>query len=280
MFANRTWWITGASSGIGAALARALSEAGASLILSGRNEAALNGVAETCRVPVLILPFEATDFSRMQALAEEACNWAAHETGSVYGLISNAGISQRSLAAETAFEVYQKIISVILLAPIALTQAVLPRMISSGEGQIVGISSVAGIPGTPLRSAYSAAKHGLIGYHDSVQAETERLGLHVLVVAPGSVKTNVSRNAPDAAARARGDSDDAIENGMEPAVAAARILDALRSGHRELILAEGAEAEMARMRRSAPDALFDSLSMQVRGAYASRMGASQSAGTP
>lgn len=276
MFEGKTWWITGASSGIGEALAMALSEARASLVLSGRNEAALGAVAAACKSPVLQLPFEATDFSRLPEIAEKAWAWSAGQSGGLYGLVNNAGISQRSLAKDTALEVYRKIIDVDLLAPIALTQAVLPRMISAGEGQIVGISSVAGIVGAPLRSAYSAAKHGLIGYHDSVRAETAHLGLRVLVVAPGSVRTNVSRNALDASAQTRGVSDDAIEAGMAPSVAAGRIIEALRAGTRELILAEGAEAEMARLRRSNPDALFDALSSLVAGGYASRMGASES----
>ena len=70
-------------------------------------------------------------------------------------------------------------------------------MVAAGGGDIVAISSVAGIVGSPLRSAYSAAKHGLIGYHDSVRAETAHLGLKVLVVAPGSVRTQMSATRPD-----------------------------------------------------------------------------------
>ena len=123
-----------------------------------------------------------------------------------HGLVNNAGISQRSLAVDTDFAVYQQIVAVDLLAPIALTQQLLPRMIGAGGGQIIAISSVAGIAGVPLRSAYCAAKHGLIGYHDSVRAENEHLGLKVLVVAPGSVRTNVSRNALNADGSTRGES--------------------------------------------------------------------------
>src|SRR3546814_11319995 len=69
--------------------------------------------------------------------------------------------------------------------------------LGAGGGQIIAISSVAGIAGVPLRSAYSAAKHGIIGYHDAVRAENEHLGLKVLVVAPGSVRTNVSRRSEE-----------------------------------------------------------------------------------
>ncbi len=273
MFANKIWWITGASSGIGTALAEGLSQAGAKLVLSGRNVAALKDVAGHCKTPSLILPFEATDFANIPAHVETAWAWAQGQGGGIDGLVNNAGISQRSLAVDTVFDVYRKIVDVDLMAPIALTQALLPRMVKAGGASIVAISSVAGIAGPPLRSAYAAAKHGLIGYHDSVRAETEHLGMKVLVVAPGSVRTNVSKNALDADAKSRGVSDAAIDNGMDPVVAATRILDALNAGERELILAEGMEAEIAKLRRTNPNALFDLMAKMVASGYAKQMGA-------
>ena len=272
MFEGKVWWITGASSGIGAALAKALAENGARLILSGRNEKALAGVAAEAGASSLILPFEATDFDRMEEIADRAWTWARANGDGVYGLVNNAGISQRSLAIETIFAVYRRIVDIDLLAPIALTQALLPRMAGAGTGQIVAISSVAGIVGSPMRSAYSAAKHGLIGYHDSVRAETAHLGLKVLVVAPGSVRTEVSKNALGGDAQARGVSDAAIDNGMDPGEAARRILEAVQAGERELILAEGGESEIARLRRADPNALFDLMASLVAGGYAKRFG--------
>lgn len=279
MDAERIWWITGASSGIGCALAEALAKKGAKLILSGRNVAALNEVKGRCASPALVLPFEATNFAAIPAAVDRAWDWAAGQGGPIYGLVNNAGISQRSLAVETVFEVYQRIVAVDLLAPIALTQALLPRMAAAKNGHIVAVSSVAGIVGAPLRSAYSAAKHGLIGYHDSVRAETAHLGIQVLVVAPGSVRTNVSKNALDARAQPRGVSDAAIDNGMDPTVAAGRILDAVAAGKRELILADGMEAEIARLRRADPDALFDRMAAVVAAGYAQQMGAQSKATT-
>jgi len=273
MFEDKIWWITGASSGIGRALAEALAKRQAKLILSGRNMEALGDVARSCDCASLVLPFEATNFAVIPAMVERAWSWAVGEGGPIYGLINNAGITQRSLAVETVFEVYQRIIGVDLLAPIALTQALLPRMVKAGSGQIVAISSVAGIVGAPLRSAYSAAKHGLIGYHDSLRAETAHQGIKVLVVAPGSVRTNVSKNALDARANLRGVSDAAIDNGMDPNVAAERILEALTEGKRELIIADGPEAEIARLRRESPDALFDRMAALVASGYAQRMAA-------
>ncbi len=269
MFAGKTWWITGASSGIGEALAQALSREGARLVLSGRNVEALRAAAAQAGDNALVLPFEATDYARIPALVEHAWAWS----GRIDGLINNAGISQRSLAIDTVFEVYERIIAVDLLAPIALTQALLPRMAAAGGGDIVAISSVAGIAGPPLRSAYSAAKAGLIGYCDSVRAETAHLGMRVLVVAPGSVRTNVSKNALDATASARGFSDAAIDQGLAPEAAAQRILSALSAGERELILAEGMEAEVARLRRADPNALFDAMARLMASGYAQQLGA-------
>ena len=266
---EQIWWVTGASSGIGAALARGLAARGARLILSGRNVGALEAVAKECGAGTMILPFEATDYDALPQMVQEAWDWC----GRIDGLVNNAGISQRSLAVETDFSVYQRIVDVDLLAPIALTQALLPRMIAAGRGQIVAISSIAGVAGVPLRSAYCAAKHGLIGYHDAVRAENEHLGLKVLVVAPGSVRTNVSRNALNADGSVRGTSDKAIDNGLPAEVAAAQILDAVEAGKREIVVAEGAEAEIPALRRSDPDALFDRMSAMVQAGYAQQMGA-------
>lgn len=268
MFDKQCWWITGASSGIGEAVARALAARGASLVLSGRNVDALEAVAREC-ADALVLPFEATDFDRIPAIADRAWAWK----GRVDGLVNNAGISQRSLAVETAFAVYQKMIAVDLLAPIALTQALLPRMVEAGGGRIVAISSVAGIVGVPLRSAYCAAKHGLIGYHDTVRAENEHLGIRVHVIAPGSIRTNVSRNAITADGSTRGVSDAAIDNGMAPADAATAILAAIEDGQRELVLATGMERDIAALRRSNPEAAFDATSAMVRAGYATQMAA-------
>ena len=266
MFQRQCWWITGASSGIGAGLARALAARGASLILSGRNVAALEAVARDCP-DALVLPFEATDFALIAGIVERAWSWK----GRVDGLVNNAGISQRSLAIETVFAVYQQMIDVDLLAPIALTQALLPKMVQAGGGWIVAISSVAGLVGVPLRSAYCAAKHGLIGYHDSVRAENEHLGIHVHVVAPGSVRTNVSKNALSADGSKRGVSDAAIDNGMSPAESAKAILAAIEVGKRELVLATGKEYDVVVLRRNDPEALFDRMSAAIRAGYAQKM---------
>jgi dehydrogenase/reductase SDR family protein 7B len=268
MFAGECWWITGASSGIGEGLARALSARGAQLILSGRNVRALESVARDCG-EAIVLPFEATDYDRIPGIADRAWSWK----GRVHGLVNNAGITQRALALETQFAVYQRIIGVDLLGPIALTQALLPRMVKAGGGRIVAIASVAGIAGVPMRTAYCAAKHGLVGYHDAIRAETEHLGVQVHVIAPGSIRTNVSRNALQGDGSRRGVSDPAIDNGLPVSEASEAILAAVQAGKRELVLASGMELEVAALRRKDPDALYDRLSAMMREGYAQRMAA-------
>ncbi len=264
-FAGQAAWITGASSGIGAALARALAGQGARLVLSGRNLEALEAVAADCGA-ALVLPFESTDYAAIGPAVEQAWSWS----GGIDLLVNNAGISQRSLAAETSFAVYERVIGVDLLAPIALTQALLPQMLARGSGRIAMISSIAGKVGVPMRTAYCAAKFGLAGYGDALRAEVGHLGLQVHNIYPGSVRTDVSRNALSADGERRGVSDKVIDNGIEPAVAVAQMLDEMLAGAREIIVAEGAELAMGEARRT-PGALLDQIGAFMAAGYAQRM---------
>lgn len=264
-FKGQTAWITGASSGIGAALARALSKDGARLVLSGRNVAALEAVAADCRES-LVLPFESTDNAAIAPAVERAWDWS----GGIDLLVNNAGISQRSLAVDTDFAVYERIIGVDLLAPIALTQALLPRMVARGSGRIAMISSIAGKVGVPFRTAYCAAKFGLAGYGDALRAEVAHLGLKVHNIYPGSIRTDVSRNALTADGSARGVSDKAIDNGIDPDLAVRQMIDGMLVGEREIIVAEGAELAMGEARRT-PEALLDQMGGMMAAGYAERM---------
>ena len=252
-FDGKIVWITGASSGIGEALAKAFAAQGAHIILSGRRTDALEQVAADIKTDTLILAFETTDYDALPAKVEEARGWK----GKVDILVNNAGISQRSLALDTHPDVHHKIINVDLLAPIWLTQLLLPHMIAAGGGHIVGISSVAGRVGVPLRTAYCAANHGLIGYMDALRAETEKLhNVHVTNILPGSIRTNVSRNALTKDGDSRGKSDAVIDNGMEPAECARQILKAVSNKVPELIIAEGPEMMIAKLRQSDPEQCF------------------------
>ncbi|MEL6826033.1 MAG: SDR family NAD(P)-dependent oxidoreductase [Pseudomonadota bacterium] len=253
-FNDKTVWITGASSGIGKALAIAFSDAGAKTVLSGRRVEALQDVANGLSTPSLVLPFEVTDYENLSSHVEAAWDWA----GSVDILINNAGVSQRSLAIKTDPQVYTDLINIDLIAPIWLTQLQLPRMVAAGGAHIVAISSVAGRIGPPLRTAYAAAKHGLIGYMDSLRTEVSvRHNIDVTNVLPGSVATNVSRNALTADGSSRGKSDANIDGGDDPAELATDILAAITNKTPELIFAKGMELEAAKQRQSNPEALFE-----------------------
>lgn len=250
-------------------MARAFLGNGGNCVLSGRNVAGLEAVAKESNAEdrCLILPFEVTDYARLPEIVDSALAFR----GCIDVLVNNAGISQRSLAVETTFPVYQRILDVDLHAPIALTQLVLPHMAKRQQGQIIMISSVAGKVGVPLRTAYCAAKHGLVGYSDALRAEVTMLGLKVLVVTPGSIRTNVSRNALTSDGSSRGESDKAIENGFDPQDAARQIWEAAAAGTRELAIAEGMEAELLRRRIDDPEQMFDMVAALMAKGYATIM---------
>lgn len=268
---DKTAWITGASSGIGEALAKAFVAQGGNAILSGRNVTELTRVAAETGAPerCLILPFDTVDYDSLAGKVAEAIAFRGH----VDVLVNNAGISQRSPAVDTDLSVYQRIIDVDLLAPIALTQALLSHMVERGRGQIIMISSVAGKAGIPMRTAYCAAKHGLIGYADALRSEVAGQGVKVLVVAPGSVKTNVSRNALNADGTVRGVSDAAIDNGIDPDKVASLIWEAVATGKREIVIAEGLEANIPILRAQDPEKLFDMVEAMVADGYAKKLSA-------
>lgn len=264
--ASRTAWITGASSGIGAALAKEFASRGACIILSGRDRDRLGEVAGGLATETLILPFDVCDTAAMRAATEQATQWR----GGVDIFVANAGISQRSAAVDTALEVYERIIAVDLTAQIAAAQALLPHMTERQTGKLVFISSIAGKVGVPMRTAYCAAKFGLIGYADALRAELSQSGIAVHVVCPGSVATDVSRNALTADGSPRGVSDKAIDEGIPPAEAARAIADAMEAGTREIIVARGVEQAMGEMRRT-PDALFDQMATMVANGYMQKL---------
>jgi dehydrogenase/reductase SDR family member 7B len=256
--AGKTVWITGASSGIGAGLATAFARAGAKLILSGRRAEALAEVAGRCQSATLVLPFETTDLDALPAIVAQAEAW----TGGIDILVNNAGISQRGRARDTHFDVYRHIMEVDYFAPVRLTQLVLPAMRARGSGAFVAISSVAGKFGSPMRSGYCSAKFALIGYFESLRAETAHEGIEVFIVTPGFVKTSIATNALSADGSVRGRSDDSVDAGITPDEAAQQILDGMAAGRREFPIGRGPEMMMLDVLRSNPDQIFDMMAAQ------------------
>lgn len=254
--ANKVIWITGASSGIGKALATTAAAQNTKLILSGRRVEALEALAQALPVDCLVLPFEVTDYAVLAEKVDAAWAWQ----GRVDVLVNNAGISQRCLAIDAHPEVYTDLINVDLIAPIWLTQLQLSRMADAGGGHIIAISSVAGRIGAPLRTAYSAAKFGLIGYMDALRTEVDRShNIKVTNILPGSVATDVSRNALTSDGSKRGMSDAVIDAGDDPMDCARCIWEAVNSDTPEYIYAKAMEMGLAQMRHSDPDTFFNAI---------------------
>jgi len=264
-YSGKTVWITGASSGIGAALARDVTKRGAHVVLSGRDEARLAEVAADCGES-LILPFDVRDDAALADATAKAIAWK----GGVDVAFANAGVSQRSRALKTDMTVYRDIIDVDLTAQIAFSQSLIGHMADRGSGALAFISSIAGKVGVPMRTAYSAVKFGLAGYGDALRAELSQTGVSVHVIYPGSVATDVSRNALTADGTKRGRSDKVIDEGIPAHEAAKTMLDAMAAGTREIIVAQGMEEQMGEMRRT-PDALFDQVAGMVAAGYMEKM---------
>ncbi|MFZ5957732.1 SDR family NAD(P)-dependent oxidoreductase [Pseudomonas knackmussii] len=251
--AAKVVWITGASSGIGEALALALLEQGAEVILSGRRVEALQALAERAPQRTFVLPFESTDYARLPALVEQAWAWR----GRIDLLVNNAGVSQRSLALDTDLAVYRQLMEVDYLAPVALTQALLPRLVEQGGGQLAVVSSVAGKVGAPLRTGYCGAKHAVVGYFEALRAEVEAAyGIGVSVILPGSVRTAIAQNSLEGNGSQRGRSDTNIDNGIDPAVAAQTILAGLAARQHDIVVAEGMEKLALQLRQADAEKLF------------------------
>lgn len=229
-------WITGASSGIGEALALEFARSGARLILTARREAVLQEVAQKCRAAGAPQTWVyALDMSDEQAIFEQAAEITA-ETGLPDLLINNAGISQRSYVQETEMKVYRRIMEVDFFGTIALSKALLPAMIERGAGHIAVLSSLAGKFGTPMRSGYCAAKHALHGFFDALRAEYHEQGIAVTMLCPSFIQTNVSRNALTGSGTPLEKMDDAIALGMPVAVFARKAVRAIRQRREEVIL--------------------------------------------
>jgi short-subunit dehydrogenase len=264
-FAGQVIWITGASSGIGAALARGWAKEGAHLVLSGRDEARLGEVAKDCG-ETLILPFDVRDDAALADATAKAIAWK----GGVDIAVANAGVSQRSRALKTDMQVYRDIIDIDLTSQIAFSQGLIGHMAKRGSGKLLFISSIAGKVGVPMRTAYSAVKFGLAGYADALRGELSINGVDVHVIYPGSVATDVARNALTADGQKRGRSDDVIDNGIPVDEAAATMIQGVAKGEREIIVATGMEEQMGEMRRT-PEALLDQVAAMVAAGYMDKM---------
>lgn len=224
-FNGKTIWITGASSGIGKALAVALSPLDCKLILSARRAEKLIETQNACAHPedVEILPMDLANHANMESVVNEAVS----KFGKVDVLVNNAGISQRSLIAETDFSVYKTMMDINYLGTVALTKALLPHFIAQNSGHFVTVTSLMGKFGSPYRSGYCGAKHALHGFFDVLRMEHEINHIDVTMVCPGFVQTEVAKNALTADGSPQNENDTATQNGLPAGIVAQKIIKAM-----------------------------------------------------
>ena len=230
---GKTIWITGASSGIGEELTYQLAEKGNRLIISARRREELERVKKSCpaesQKDIHVLPLDLSDLSSLDEVAEKAMK--DHE---IDVIVNNGGISQRSLVAETDFEVDQRILNVNFLSAVKLTKKVLPGMILRKSGHILLTSSLVGKFGTPFRSSYSASKHALHGFFEALAAEVWENNVFITLFCGGYIKTNVSINAVTADGTPQNKMDENQANGKSASDAARAMIRAVETNKREV----------------------------------------------
>jgi short-subunit dehydrogenase len=250
-------WITGASSGIGAALARALAARGAHLLLSARRTERLREVAAACAgaasVEVLPLDVTAEDLAAPVRDAE-----AVH--GRLDVVVNNAGLGQRGSAEETDIAAVRRLMEVNFFGPVRLTQAVLPGMLACGGGQLVYTSSILGKIAVARRSTYCASKFALQGWCNALRCEVYDRNIRLTLVCPGWVRTEISQHALEADGSGHAKLDPGQAGGMDPDRFARKMARAIEREKPEAIIG-GWETWAVHARR-----LFPSLFLRlVRG---------------
>jgi short-subunit dehydrogenase len=252
-FRNRRVWITGASSGIGEALAVAFHQAGARLVLSARREDELKRVQTLCggEPNTRIVPMDVTNTDELPQKTRRALGMFS----GIDILVLNAGITQRSLTRDTDESVYRQLMEVNFFATQSLARAVLPSMLVQKSGHMVVISSIAGKFGVPLRSGYSASKFALHGFFEVLRAEEEKNGIHVTMVCPGYIRTDISLSALKGDGGKHAKMDPGIAQGMPAEECARRILQAVGRGKKEIIVGSQREQGLVYLKRFFPDLL-------------------------
>ena len=227
--------LTGASEGIGRALALALASRGARLALAARDRERLESLAQECRArggEALAVP---TDVTNQQDL-----EWLVAETVKSFGgldaVIHNAGITMWSrFDALQDFTIFERIMEVNYLAPVRLTALTLPHLRQS-RGLIVAVASLAGLTGVPERSGYAASKHAMIGFFDSLRIELAGTGVDVSVVAPDFVVSEIHKRAIGPDGEPLGESPMQQSKIMTATDCAARIVRAIEKRERLVLM--------------------------------------------
>ncbi|MCG7222082.1 SDR family NAD(P)-dependent oxidoreductase [Acinetobacter guillouiae] len=247
-------WITGASSGIGKALAAECALQGAQVVLSARRLEELEKVRISLLNPDhhISVAMDITDEAQVRHAYEQVLD----EKGRIDWLINNAGLSQRALIADTSMQTERAIMEIDYFSQVFLTKLVLPTFLAQKSGRIAYISSVAGLLGTQYRASYSAAKAAIHMWANSLRAEVAQDGVNVSVIFPGFVKTNVSFNALNGAGKAQAHQDEAIENGLEADDFAQKTVSALLKGQEYIVVGGRKEKLGVLVSRLSPSTLY------------------------
>ena len=234
-YSEKTVWITGASSGIGAELARLFAEEGARVLISSHETEELEEVRnslESISKEVHKVVFNLGNPEEVQATAEKVLA----EYGRVDVLMNNGGISTRAEAIETTIEMDRKVMEIDYFSGVILAKALLPAMIDNGYGHIGVTSSISGKFGWPQRSAYAAAKHALFGFYKSLWAETNQKGIRVTLFSPGRVRTNISYHALLKDGKEHGKMDPGLNKGITPATCARKMIKAMKRNRKDVLI--------------------------------------------
>lgn len=231
MFVGKTIWITGASSGIGEALAVAFSQSGADVVLSARDQGGLERVAAKCHEhnPVgrqMVEAFDVSDHQRFPSVVKHVLE----RSGGIDILVSNAGVGQRGTALSSSPDVLRNILNVNFFGSVFLTRELLPSMLQRGNGRVVVISSILGTAHLPGRSGYCASKHALHGYFNTLRSELQGSGVEVSIISPGIIATDISRHALTEEGTPYGKPTPSVAGRMRPETCAKRIVRAVADG--------------------------------------------------
>ena len=251
---SKVIWLTGASSGIGEALAYELSKQKVKLILSARRKEELERVKGNChplaQPTIKILPLDLSESATLKLTTDAAIQLFGH----IDILINNGGISQRSLAKETILEADRRIMEVDYFGTIALSKYLLPHFLRRKSGHFVTVSSVMGLIGTPYRSGYAGAKHALHGFFDSLRAELwkDSKSIYVTMICPGWVRTSISLNALIGDGTKLNQMDSTTSDGLEPKVVAKKIISAINGKKNEVYIGGLKEVSAVYLKRFFP----------------------------
>lgn len=249
-FSGKTFWITGAASGMGKAVSIELAQLGTRIIISDRDKEGLMATAKIITEAGSSCRIEQLDMANNSSISETAQR-VINDGEKIAGLYQFAGISQRSLVVDTPIENDRKIMEVNFFGVITLCKAVLPSMIKNGEGQLAATSSIVGKFGFPYRSAYSSSKHALHGFFESLLSENSKHGIKVSMLIPGRVQTNISKFALNADGSEYGKLDAGQANGITAKKAAQKIVNGLKKEKKEIWVG-GKEMNMLHVRRFIP----------------------------